>query len=468
MKYALLVTFLLLVIPASLFADTTADRDSVWFHEGYWYSQTQLDSAIDRHEEWVYNVRDYVDNELDKEPFNKRYRSFFHICLNFNPYITKIDTSFSGRLEFRGDTLLNCEIFDKELSGIIINNSIIINCLFSRCEFEAADFSDTEFIKDINKAGLGNPRLVYEPVFYHSSLHFTRFIGTNFANCSIANADFEVANFMNATFNKVVFENVFLTDSKFFGIDQTSTSFKDCDLSGVNFRNANLLGLVYEPKVNPHPSLIVNAFNIDRIKYNDNPAALVQLKKQMRDAGFINSEKKIIAALRRHNAAWYETMLFDYSCSFGSEPFKPLKYMFGLFIFMGLFNSYVLFAQKTAGFYIVSEDVVLNKDNIQDFEKNKIGLETELFSDPRLFLSNSAWSAIRVYLIGFSISLLSALRIGFREVNLSNWVKLILPWEIDIKAYGYPRTISGIQSLFSVYMLALTILSYFGRPFDIG
>jgi hypothetical protein len=37
--------------------------------------------------------------------------------------------------------------------------------------------------------------------------------------------------------------------------------------------------------------------------------------------------------------------------------------------------------------------------------------------------------------------------------------------EYDLKAVGWARTVSGFQSLLSVYMLALWVLTYFGRPF---
>jgi hypothetical protein len=37
--------------------------------------------------------------------------------------------------------------------------------------------------------------------------------------------------------------------------------------------------------------------------------------------------------------------------------------------------------------------------------------------------------------------------------------------EYDLKAVGWARTVSGFQSLLSVYLIALWVLTYFGRPF---
>lgn len=37
--------------------------------------------------------------------------------------------------------------------------------------------------------------------------------------------------------------------------------------------------------------------------------------------------------------------------------------------------------------------------------------------------------------------------------------------ECNLKAVGWARRVSGFQSLLSVYLIALWVLSYFGRPF---
>jgi hypothetical protein len=40
------------------------------------------------------------------------------------------------------------------------------------------------------------------------------------------------------------------------------------------------------------------------------------------------------------------------------------------------------------------------------------------------------------------------------------------PCEYMLRATGWVRTVSGTQSLLSVYLLALWVLTYFGRPFE--
>lgn len=55
---------------------------------------------------------------------------------------------------------------------------------------------------------------------------------------------------------------------------------------------------------------------------------------------------------------------------------------------------------------------------------------------------------------------------GWKELNVGTWMTRLQPREYTIRATGWVRTVSGIQSLMSVYLLALWVLTYFGRPFE--
>ena len=63
-------------------------------------------------------------------------------------------------------------------------------------------------------------------------------------------------------------------------------------------------------------------------------------------------------------------------------------------------------------------------------------------------------------------SLLSAVHIGWRDLNVGNWIARMQPKEFTLRATGWVRVVSGIQSLIGVYLIALWALTYFGRPFE--
>jgi hypothetical protein len=87
-----------------------------------------------------------------------------------------------------------------------------------------------------------------------------------------------------------------------------------------------------------------------------------------------------------------------------------------------------------------------------------------LWSDRRWHARILRW--LRVPFAGLYFSMLSAFHIGWRDLNVGTWIARVQPREYTLRATGWVRTVSGIQSLLSVYLLALWILTYFGRPFE--
>ena len=73
---------------------------------------------------------------------------------------------------------------------------------------------------------------------------------------------------------------------------------------------------------------------------------------------------------------------------------------------------------------------------------------------------------LRLFRTSLYFSLLSAFPLGWRELNVGTWIARVQPREYTLRATGWVRTVSGIQSLLSVYLLALWVLTYFGRPFE--
>ena len=63
-------------------------------------------------------------------------------------------------------------------------------------------------------------------------------------------------------------------------------------------------------------------------------------------------------------------------------------------------------------------------------------------------------------------SLISIVNLGFEGLDIGRWVRLLLFCEYDFKACGWLRTVSGLQSLIGLGLLALSLLSYFGHPFE--
>src|SRR5215831_1209104 len=100
------------------------------------------------------------------------------------------------------------------------------------------------------------------------------------------------------------------------------------------------------------------------------------------------------------------------------------------------------------------------KNRIETREGMQPKLDNPALVEPlhRRDISTLGWAAY--------FSLLSTFQIGFREFNVGTWLSRAQPRNFVLEAVGWVRTVSGLQSLLSVYLLAMWLLTYFGRPFQ--
>jgi hypothetical protein len=117
----------------------------------------------------------------------------------------------------------------------------------------------------------------------------------------------------------------------------------------------------------------------------------------------------------------------------------------------------------------MSQPSRLIRDRIKELRRVKASL---LVAPQKLttgFPSEHARGRLRIFnvmLLAAYFSLLSALRIGWSGLNFGTWISRMQPREYALHATGWVRVASGLQSLISVYLVALTILTYFGTPFE--
>jgi hypothetical protein len=63
-------------------------------------------------------------------------------------------------------------------------------------------------------------------------------------------------------------------------------------------------------------------------------------------------------------------------------------------------------------------------------------------------------------------SLLSAVNIGFEQFTPGDWIRRLSTREYSLEAIGWVRVVAGAQALLSVFLLAIWVLTQFGRPFQ--
>ena len=144
--------------------------------------------------------------------------------------------------------------------------------------------------------------------------------------------------------------------------------------------------------------------------------------------------------------------LLELTCDWGMSPGKPFKILVILMVGFCLFYMIAVDPHpnvRESGIWkILPEDRVIKQDG-EDSSHQII-----------------ATSFFGILLWGLYFSVLSAFHIGWRELNVGSWISRLQPREFTVRATGWVRVVSGIQSLISVYLIALSVLTYFGRPFE--
>ena len=321
--------------------------------------------------------------------------------------------------------------------------------------------------------------------------------GTDLTGADLASAKMASANLIGSELTGANLIGADLTDAEPRDADLTRVLLGQADLSGTWFDEAKFDGAVFEPRSLPQLRGISDARNLELLTY-DEPVALVQLRKQFRDGGFREQERKITYTLKRREAelSWergtsrrlsdenenraivsssdsiladfasfiLNKVFFDWTCQYGMSPGRPLMLGVVIFLLCSLLYLACIHSSGEAGLYRVYSQSIHDDPSTQRrvtrISAPRIAHQRGLLWLLQLFRREFLLSRTSMF-----FSLMSAFNIGFRDINFGRWLRLLTRREFDIKAVGWVRVVAGWQSLISVYLIALWVLTYFGRPF---
>jgi hypothetical protein len=375
---------------------------------------------------------------------------------------------------------------------------------FTRAQFFQADLEGVDFgaNAEFKDAELKAVNLV------RAQLPGADLRGAELSYANLTGANLNHANFTRANLKNSTLEDADLSDANLTGANLDNSKLKGADLSGANVEGADFDLL---PDSLPDPVRLSSARGLQLVKFSEGPAGLVELRKGFKDLGLRTQENQVTYAIRRAelcrkndqkeqllgrfekglNYVFFELIgqckekakttpkqpssfvhspierglnyvLFDLTCQYGMSPGRPLV---GVVRLAGLFALIYVFAQyfpgRRGGIWIVWEQ---NRIDMREGENCPQKL-TAGFPSSR----SRGWRLRRcfnVFMLAAYFSLLSALRIGWGGLNFGIWISRMQPSEYALHATGWVRVVSGLQSLVSVYLVALTILTYFGTPFE--
>jgi hypothetical protein len=319
--------------------------------------------------------------------------------------------------------------------------------------------------------------------------------------------------------------NAKLTDAKMAGAVLRRSNLGNADMQGAWLYGADLDSAIFEPDKNPDIRGISGAIHLEKISYVTRPDAMTGLRKQLGDAGFREAERRVICAMNRAETdhllldaqsnwvnstpRWmlsngqkeqrdridsllsnpsipeerkapyreyslgvglydltgytFRTAFFDWPCAYGMLPGRPLR----IAIFVWLICTFIYYLLL----HLSKESAIFRIDTKEATDQSA---ETKTIVE--LKPPAGAWrkaTMSRFFLREMSLlystayfSLLNGLRLGFHDLDFGKWLGMLSKRPREMSSSGWARMIAGVQSLVTLYLVALWVLTYFGNPFD--
>lgn len=341
-------------------------------------------------------------------------------------------------------------------------------CLADLSEYSGPIPEDVDLAgADLRGANLANAKLV------RMNLE-----GANLQDSGLIGADLTRAYLQKADLRRARLYKTKLNNAELDGADLSGAYLFETELSGTTLDGTNLHSAVFEPAISSLTSVheIARASNLMFLDFLS-PHAVVALRKKFGEAGFRAQEREVIfAKLRREqisgwhgDSVWarveagFSFLAFDLTSAYGVYYGRPLKILAGIIVMMTVVYAIALGGRGRAAIWRVwAPDRIRQDEGLP----GTIRLSWERVAWPAEAQRSITCRVCRAGGLGLLFSLLSSFQIGWKELNVGNWLSRVQPREYTLRATGWVRVVAGIQSLVSVYLLALWALTYFGRPFE--
>jgi hypothetical protein len=300
----------------------------------------------------------------------------------------------------------------------------------------------------------------------------------NLSGRKLSGVDLQSANLTRANLSGAVLTGADLSNAKLDEADLISADLAGAKLIGTSIKDAllafaNLSSATYAPRSQAPNPYVAGIEGLDSVTFpSGREDGLVQLRDLLQKAGHRDLERAVTYAIERKNTAdefagWrdnyvgaadavFRTLAFDWTTGYGLYPANAMLLVLEIWALLTFVYAFpILCPQRTAGriCFILPKDRVETQNGEPRLEGNaRVGR-----------LSGGVYRAL-----GWAayFSLLSAFQIGYKEFSIGAWLGRAQSRNFSLEGTGWVRSLAGIQSLISVYLLAMWLLTYFGRPFQ--
>lgn len=407
----------------------------------------------------------------------------------------KLDWAYLASANMSDDKLVNTSLFSATLIDANLQRAFgrrtLLACTFlARAKLQHSDLADGQFWDaDFGAANLQSADLS-DADLNGATLNGAYLSGTHLVGAQLNGAHLNGAHLNSADLNGAHLNGAYLVGS---------------DLSGAHISGANLGEAVYAPSSKPPDAYVARIGGLSTLTApNGDVVGLVQLRKLLEDAGLDDaadeatySIQRAITAEKLSEPPWTfprlegigRFVLLDLTTRYGLEPTRALLLIIGLggiltFVYIWPMKapkhpknpsgietkpSVIRGRGKTlwSGFWAQCKTVWAHGRIYQVFPADRIDEKSrvptlEKEAKPERVQAESWWKAFRH---AAYFSLLAAVNIGFEQFTPGDWIRRIQSQDYTLEAVGWVRVVAGIQSILSVYLLAMWVLTQFGRPF---
>lgn len=387
--------------------------------------------------------------------------------------------NLSNSADLSGANLTKASLRDANLIGSVLGNADLSEADLSGADLSKADLGNAILVKTILRDAKLN-----EAFLFDANLSKADLSGAILSEAELIDADLIETILSDAKLIKTKLNDADLSNAKLLNADLTEADLTGANLSGANLKGVNLSGVIFEPRPGTLPDVatLATARNVSSLKF-ESPIALSELREAFKKGGFRRLEREITFILERSKTrearrrgglgkieGAFRFIMFEFTCEYGRSPGRPLLILGTLiFIFSLLYMMILRITNGRAGIWAVWPKDRIFEDEGKNGKPIRVTCEF-MFPNLQQKSAGKRWGLLLqrlcVPLMGLYFSILSTFQIGWRELNVGNWIARMQPREYTLRATGWVRLVSGVQSLISVYLAALWVLTYFGRPFE--
>ncbi len=427
------------------------------------------------------------------------------------------DPDIPGRANFCNANLSQANLRGANLSQANLQGAVLVQANLQEANLREANLQGAlPMAANLQKATLARANL-QEAFLAEANLQGAILAGANLQGANLAGANLREANLFKANLQEADLFAANLQGASLFaanlqGARIERANLQEANLGEANLQEANLAGAnlrdatlnqslllnaillradlaraLYQPATAPASGSLSGVKGLESVWFCPGEASgLVQLREAFKEAGLRDLERRITNTLERIRtgyalARWngrkfeaaqcpvlerdrmaaiegvFRLVFFEWTTAYGLAYGRPILILLALiWVFTLVYLPALLITPKSpvySGIFRIWPQGRIEQKGTEAVAAEGVVIER---LKPR---------GLSILGMAFYFSIVSAFHLGWRDLNVGTWIARIQPREYALRPKGWVRVVSGIQSLISVYLVAMWVLTYFGRPF---